>query len=150
MAISIAELTDHRYEMTRDPAWRFEKSKFKAEAKHWYEWIPCKNGGIISLYCDNEFLFKLTTKKPTGNKVLQEVKEAQLWIEFHDELEILFPLAVIHQVARLVKAKRRRGRKTLRKEERERLAEVGREHRFSGKIAGEKEAKLYCSILTGI
>ena len=99
MALSIAELTDNRYEITLDPAWRLEKAKFKSGNKHWYEWIACKNGGTISLYSENAVIFKLTTKKRTGEKVLQEVKEAVLWIEFHDEVEILFPSAVIHQVA---------------------------------------------------
>ena len=138
MECSIAELTDHRYEMTLDPAWRFEKAKFKAGAKHWYEWIVCKNGGIIHLYSEDEMLFKLTTKKATGKKVLQAVKEAQFVVEFHDEVEILFPLAVIHKVARLAKAKRKRGRKALREGEKEKLAEAGKPHRFSGKTAGKK------------
>ena len=67
--------------------------------------------------------------------------EAQLRIEFHDEVEILFPLKVTHKVARLAKAKRKRGRKALGRVEKEKLLEAGKDHRFSGKTAGEKGPK---------
>jgi hypothetical protein len=137
----IAELTDNRYEITHDPAWRIEKKKFKAKNKHWYEWIPRKNGGIISLFNEDEKVFKLTTKKRTGEKVLREVKEAQLWVEFHDEVEILFSLKEIHQVAKLAKAKRRRGRKSLSPEGKQKLVESGEAFRFSEKITGKKGQK---------
>jgi hypothetical protein len=130
MTLSIAEMTDNRYEIALDPAWRIEKAKFKSGNKHWYEWIVCKNGGFISLYSEDEMMFKLTTKKRTGEKVLREVKEAKLWIEFHDEVEILFPLKEIHQVARLAKAKRRRGRKALSPEGKQKLLEAGEAFRF--------------------
>jgi hypothetical protein len=141
MALSIAELTDNRYELTLDPAWHLEKAKFKSGNKHWYEWIPCKNGGTISLYSENEMVFKLTTKKRTGEKVLREVKEAKLWIEFHDEVEILFPLTEIHQVAMSAKAKRRRGRRALSQEEKQKLVEAGEAYRFSEKNMGKKGQK---------
>ena len=78
MPISIAELTDKIYEITLDPAWHLELAKFKSGNKHWYGWITCRNGGTISLYSENKVVFKLTTKKRTGEKVLQEVKEAEL------------------------------------------------------------------------
>jgi hypothetical protein len=141
MTLSIAEITDKRYEITLDPAWRIEKAKFKSGSKHWYEWIPCKNGGFISLYSEDEMVFKLTTKKRTGEKVLREVKEARLWVEFHDEMDILFPLKEIHRVARLAKAKRRRGRKALSPEGKEKLLEAGEAYRFSEKSTGKKGQK---------
>jgi hypothetical protein len=141
MALSIAELTDSRYEITLDPAWRIEKAKFKAGNKHWYEWIPCKNGGFISLYSEDEMVFKLTTKKRTGEKVLLAIKGAQLWNEFHDEVEILFSLNDIHQVAKLAKAKRKRGRKALNPEGKQKLVEAGEAFRFSDKNTGKSDPK---------
>jgi hypothetical protein len=141
MTLSIAEIADKRYEIILDPAWRIEKAKFKSGNKHWYEWIPCKNGGFISLYNQEEMMFKLTTKKRTGEKVLQEVKEAQLWIEFHDEVEILLPLKEIHQVAKLAKAKSKRGRKALNPEGKQKLVEAGDDYRFSEKNTGKKAKK---------
>jgi hypothetical protein len=47
LELSIASLTDNRYQITLDPAWNHERAKLQTEAKHWYEWISCKNGGII-------------------------------------------------------------------------------------------------------
>jgi hypothetical protein len=141
MTLSMAELTDRLYETILDPAWKIEKTKFKSGNRHWYEWIPCKNGGTISLYNEDEMVFKLTTKKRTGEKVLREVMEAQLWIEFHDEVEILFPLKEIHRVAGLAKAKRRRGRKALSPEGKQKLVEAGEAFRFSGKVTGKKGQK---------
>lgn len=141
MPVSIAELTDNLYEITLDPDWRLELAKFKSGKRHWYEWITCKNGGTISLYSENEVVFKLTTKKRTGEKVLQEVKEAELWVEFHDGVEILFPLEVIHQVAKLAKAKRRRGRKSLSPEGKQKLVGSGEAYRFSKKVTGKKGQK---------
>jgi hypothetical protein len=141
MALRIAELTGNRYEIILDPAWRIEKAKFKSGNKHWYEWIPCKNGGFISLYSEDEMVFKLTTKKQTGKKVLREVKEARLWVEFHDEMDIIFPLKVIHQVAILAKAKRRRGRRALTPEGKKKLVEAGKAFKFSGKNTGKSGQK---------
>jgi hypothetical protein len=141
MTLSIAELTDKRYEITLDPAWKIEKAKFKSGNKHWYEWIPCKNGGFISLYSEDEMMFKLTTKKQTGKKVLREVKEARLWVEFHDQMDILFPLKEIHRVAILAKAKRRRGRKALSPEGKQKLVEAGEAFKFSGKNTGKSGQK---------
>jgi hypothetical protein len=141
MPLSIAELTDKLYEITLDPAWRIEKAKFKSGNRHWYEWIPCKNGGFISLYNEDEMVSKLTTKKQTGKKVLREVKEAQLWVEFHDEMDILFPLKEIHKVAFLAKAKRGRGRKALSPEEKQKLVEAGKTFRFFEKNTGKSGQK---------
>jgi hypothetical protein len=86
-------------------------------------------------------VFKLTTKKRSGEKVLREVKEAQLCNEFHDGVEILFPLKDIHQVAKLAKAKRRRGRKALSPGGKQKLVEAGEAFRFSGKNTGKKGQK---------
>ncbi len=135
------EPNHNRYQLTLDPAWKFEKLKFKAGVRHFYEWIPCKNGGIIKLFSENEIMFKLITKKPTVKKVLKEVKEAYLYAEFHNELEILFPLSVIHKVAKLAGAKRKRERKSLGPEVKKKLVEVGQAHRFPGKTAGKKGQK---------
>lgn len=141
MALSLKELTGNRYDITFDPAWLLEQSKFKQGAQHWYERITCKNGGSIYLYSEAKKLFIIATKKPTGNKILQEINEAKLRLETHDELEILFPIEVIHQVAQLAGAKRKRGRKQLPAEERQKLVEAGKAFRFSGKITGKKRQK---------
>jgi hypothetical protein len=93
------------------------------------------------LYSAEEMVFKLTTKKRTGEKVPREVREAQLWIEFHDEVEILFPLKEIHQVAFLAKAKRKRGRKALSPEGKKKLVEAGEAFIFSEKNTGKSDQK---------
>ncbi len=121
-----------------DEAWFYERPEVKRGNRHWYEMIPCANGGVIYLYSENEKLLVLATTKITGKKVLQEVKSAKIRLEAWYEMEIIFPVEALHQVAEIARAKRR---KRLSFEQRAKLIEAGRATQFSGKNHGAEAQK---------
>jgi hypothetical protein len=126
--------------MGMDVSFGFELPKFKKGQLHWYEWILCANGGIISLHSEKNRLCKLFTTKATGEKVLAGVAEARVGgtSDEHLHYEIQFSLEHIHQVCELAGARRaRRLSEAQRAERAQRLAA----HRFTGQGRASQKAQ---------
>ena len=136
--ISLAKLSAKRYKVQLDEAWFHERPEVKRGNRHWYEQIPCENGGVIYLYSETERLLTLVTGKIIGKRILQEVNGAKLRLEAWREMEILFPAEMIHQVAEIAGARRKRH---LSSEQRAQLIESGRATQFSGKNHGAEAQK---------
>ena len=75
---TLARLTGYKYRIGLDPAFVVEQPQDRKGQLHWYEWILCANGGIITLYDEREMVFTLLTTAQTAAKVLGEVGELAL------------------------------------------------------------------------
>ncbi|MBW1992790.1 MAG: hypothetical protein JRI59_11990, partial [Deltaproteobacteria bacterium] len=75
----MAGLTGYRYKMALDPSFYYERPEFRKGKLHLYEWILCKNGGLISLYSFSEGLGKVWTSKVLGEKILAAVPGARVF-----------------------------------------------------------------------
>ena len=132
--ISLANLSDGNYKIILDEAWYHERPKFKRGNRHWYEMIPCTNGGMIFLYCDKERVFSLVTSQVIGKRVLRAVRGAKMRLKVRHEIEILFPAEALHQVAEIAGARRKR--QSLTYEQRAKFIEAGIATQFLGKNPG--------------
>ena len=134
---SLAKLTDNRYKVTLEESYHHERSEVRSPDRIWYEQIPCLGGAFISVYSLDPLIFKLWTPRPNNARIVSKAIKvaAGVWADFHfdGEAEIYFPLDSLPQVAELAGARRRR---RLSEEEKAKLIEVGKTHRFKPKNYG--------------
>lgn len=102
---TLARLTGYKYRIGLDPAFVCEQPQHKKGQLHWYEWILCSNGGVISLYDEREMVVTLLTTAQTAAKVLGEVGELALAFDERLAREVRFPLAALDRVCELAGAR---------------------------------------------
>jgi hypothetical protein len=124
---TLARLTAYRFHLALDPSFYYERPEYRRGQLHHYEWILCRNGGLISLYSSQRQLGQVWTSKALGEKILTAVPGARVFRTSEEFLycEIHFPLDQIHQVCQLAGARRSRKRKAVSEAEKERLRQIG-------------------------
>lgn len=124
---SLAGRTGYRYRMALDPSFYYERPEYRRGQLHLYEWILCRNGGLITLYSPAQELAKVWTSLTLGEKILAAVPGARIFRTSDEFLcyELLFPLEHIHLVCQLAGARRSRKGKAVSEADKERLRQVG-------------------------
>jgi len=107
---TLARLTGYRYKLGLDPAFVVELPQFKKGQIHWFEWVLCDNGGIISLYDEENRIGKVWTTQGRAEKILAADLGAYLFLTSDERLshELHFPLENILQICELAGARRAR------------------------------------------
>lgn len=107
---TLASLTGYAYKMALDPSFFYERPKFRKGEIQYYEWILCRNGGVISLYDAEARLGKVWTSKALGEKILVAIPGTRVFRTSDEFLyyDIIFPLEHIHQVCELAGARKAR------------------------------------------
>jgi len=130
--INLKEQFRKQYRIGHDPAAKHEPGGM---ADPWLYTIPCKYGEIypyggerLALHCQG------STMRQTIKRRFPKF-EIQNWSD-DGEATFLFHVDDFEKLAKLVRPKRKPGRRKLSDGEREKLIEMGREHRFKGKSTG--------------
>jgi hypothetical protein len=137
-----ASIANGRYRVVLEESWYHERSEIRSPERRWYEQIPCKGGAFICLYSENPTTLKLFTSRVKNARIIFEQIEdrPKVRADFHfdGEAEIFFPPELLHIVAEMAGARKKR---RLSPEARARLAERGKAYRFKGKKHGVEDAK---------
>lgn len=112
--ISLRKLAAGRFKLQLEETWKRERVEVREPDKHWYEQIPCKCGGFISLYSEDPPQFKFYT--PLRRKACRELfaahsneKDWSLDCTMDgDETVLIFPAKNLHEVALAVGAYKKR------------------------------------------
>lgn len=102
------------------------------EPIEWYYVIPARYGSF-SPFSGNTIAFFCTANRIKKQILRQYKGKAALHVEGDDESIILFDKDLFQEIAKLAKAKKRPGRKTLGEKEKKQLLEAGKKYRFTGK-----------------
>jgi hypothetical protein len=151
--MTLSELTNGRYKIILEESWYYERPEVREPDRRWYERIPCKGGAFISFNCEpdphcllrdagsplclpdcrehGDLILQLWTPRPKNAFVIWQRFKGEVSCHFDPmdgEVSIFFPARLVHLVAELAGARRKR---RLSPKERARLAEVGKGTRFS-------------------
>ncbi len=141
--ITFASLTDRRYKITLEASWQHEQPESRNPDKIWYEQVPCQGEAFISLYSLNPLILQLSTSRvKNAQKVWEAIKDtsgARADFHFDGEAVIYFPLDVVHQVAELAGARRKR---RLSEAHKAKLAEANQAYRFTSKSDASNGAEI--------
>jgi hypothetical protein len=121
--------------------------KVRNPDRHWYEQIPCREGAFISLYAEDPVpILRLHTPLVKGARAIfnqiRDVPGVRADFHFNDEAESYFPLELLHLVAELARARRKRQGRKLSVAEKTKLVEAGKAYRFRGNSAGRQTENL--------
>jgi hypothetical protein len=150
--MTLSELTDGRYKIILDESWHHERPEAREPDRSWYEMIACKGGAFIRIYCDaklpcplwsagcplrlpdcrqhGDVILKLWTPRPINAKeVWNKIKDhPSCYLDtMTGETDIYFPAKLVHLVAELAEARRKR---RLSEKAKKRLLHVGRATQF--------------------
>jgi len=123
----LADLTEGRYRIGLEESWHHERPEIRKANRRWYEQIPCRGGAFIGLYSDTPtvILQLYTPRVKNARLIFEQVKHIPGCLaDFHmdGEAVIYFPVEVVHQVAEMACARKRR---RLSAEHREKLTSAG-------------------------
>jgi hypothetical protein len=136
---SLADLIGGSYRIALEESWYHERPEMRIPNRRWYEQIPCRGGGFISLYSETPTVI-LQLYSPRVKKarlIFEQIKQIPGCVaDFHmdGEAVIYFPAEIVHKVAGLAFARKRRH---LSQEHKEKLTRAGvnalAEYRLSAK-----------------
>lgn len=139
----ISKLTK-RYRIVLEESWKAERPEVRSPDKHWYEQIPCRGEAFIGLYSEAPPTLQLYTPRVGNAKnIWREIGDKpDCRADFHmdGEAVLYFPPGLLDVAADLADARRKRTR-NLTPEQREKLIEMGKAHRFKGKAHGDTGPK---------
>lgn len=123
----LTDLADGRYRISLEESWFHERPEIRIPNRRWYEQIPCRGGAFISLYSETPTVI-LQLYSPRVKKarlIFKQIKHIPgCMADFHmdGEAVIYFPAEIIHKVAELAFARKRRH---LSEEHKEKLTSAG-------------------------
>ena len=121
----------HQYTVKQSEEFKLEKPELR-DAVEWYYEIPAKYGQFYPSGRDT-IAFHCSANR-IKERILRQFKgQVELFLEAEDECILRFHKDVFLEIAPIVKAQKRRGRKNLSEIEKKRLVGAGKEHRFTGK-----------------
>jgi len=119
------------YTIAFDESYKYEKPEFRSPIEFYYT-IPAKHGHFYP-HDGSTIAFWCTANRIKG-QILKFFKgEVTLYLEGDDESILLFDGALFLEIAKIAKAKKKRGRKKLSEEEKKRFVGLGKQYRFVGK-----------------
>jgi hypothetical protein len=140
--VSIRKLSANRFKVVLEETWKHERPEVREPDKHWYEQIPCRCGGFIGLYDQDNAILSFYT--PSKRKVCRElwvehIGQEGWWLDAHfsgDETVLRFPASHLMEVGLAVGAYKRR---QVSEETKARLREQGKAHRWAKGAKGGSE-----------
>lgn len=132
---NLTALTAGRYKLILEESWYHERPEVRGPDRSWYELIPCKGGAFIGLYSETpRIIFHLYTPRVKNAWLIWDaIKEKPNAVaDFHmdGEAMIYLPAEVVHQVAELAGARKKRRLST---EAKAKLVERMKAYQFQGK-----------------
>lgn len=123
----LVDLTEGRYRIAMDESWHHERPEIRKADRRWLEKIPCRGGAFIGLYSETPtvILQLYTPRVKSARLIFEQVKHTPgCMADFHmdGEAVIYFSVEVVHQVAEMACARKRR---RLSPEHREKLTSAG-------------------------
>ena len=119
------------YTIAFDESYKYEKPEFRSPIEFYYT-IPAKHGHFYPH--DGSTIAFWCTANRIKRQILKLFKgEVTLHVEGDDESILLFDGALFLEIAKIAKAKKKRGRKKLSEEEKKRFVGLGKQYRFVGK-----------------
>ena len=127
---TIEKLAGDKYQLGWDPAAHHQPGgKTKPEFREQYRLIPCRYGNI---YVHSEGVLAWYSMSP--RIIARAIKEAPSWLNLSLDCEgeaiFTFPVERFDDVGKWAKPKKKRGGRPLSSEDRDRLVDDGRDHRF--------------------
>jgi len=156
--MTLSELTNGKYKIILEESWYHERPEVREPDRRWYELIACKGGAFINIYCEPEpncimweagcpmalpdcrehgkVILRLWTPCPKNARLIWERLKGKPschadWLD--GEAEVYFPPEVVHLVAKLAGARRKR---RLSKKAKEKLRLAGKATQFLPKTHG--------------
>jgi len=121
---SLSELTGGKYQLKLEESWYYEYKQIRQPNRRWYEQIPVKGGGFISLYAEEPaIILKLSIPRiKTAYKIYRHLlKEPAFQADFlkgkfnqsrlnvyQDEAVIYFPGELFPIIAEMAGARKKR------------------------------------------
>jgi hypothetical protein len=109
----LADLTERRYRIAMEESWYYERPEIRNLDRRWYEQIPCRGGAFISLYSETPtvILQLYTPRVKNARLIFDQIKHIPgCFADFHmdGEAVIYFPAELVHKVAEMAFARKRR------------------------------------------
>lgn len=108
----LAALVGGHYRIVLSESWEHERPEVRTPDRIWYEQIPCQGGAFIGLYSLDPPLLQLSTPRPrNAQEIFRAIKNTpgvKADFCYESEATINFPPEVIHMVAPLAGAKKKR------------------------------------------
>jgi hypothetical protein len=123
----LGDFTGGRYKITLEESWYHERPEVRQPDRRWYEQIPCRRGAFIALFAETPavILHLYTTRVKNARLIFEQIKHISgVKADFHmdGEAVIYFPPELVHQVAELAAARKK---KRLSPEHKENLTRAG-------------------------
>jgi len=139
---SLKKAFGKRWKIQMEESWRFEKPENRIGYEGWYEQVGTACGGFIGLFQDKPVVvlqFYTPKQRINCRKLAEQFKDTP-GVRLDDgfdgyESVLYFPVELFEQVAEAVGARKRR---QLSPEQKERLVEIGKTHRFKSSKHGVK------------
>lgn len=128
--------------MVLEESFKHEKPEVRAQDRRWYEQIPTYCGGFIGLYQESptvELQWYTSNKRKTARKILDAFPDKELRLDDHfdgHEAGLYFPPEILKEVCQMAGARKKRQGRPLTPEEKAKLVEAGKAHRFKGGSGG--------------
>ena len=119
------------YTIAFDESYQYEKPEFRSPIAFYYT-IPAKHGHFYP-HDGSTIAFWCTANRIKGQILRLFKGEVTLHVEGDDESILLFDGALFLEIAKIAKAKKKRGRKKLSEKEKKGFVELGKPYRFTGK-----------------
>lgn len=141
----LAAIVGDHYRIVLSESWEHERPEVRTPDRIWYEQIPCQGGALIGLYSLDPPILQLSTPRPrNAQEIYRAIKNTPGVTAdfcFESEATICFPPEVIHMVAPLAGAKKKRQGRQLAPGEKDKLIEAGNTFRFKGCSTGHNARK---------
>ncbi len=133
-----------RWKIKMEESWQHEKAENRIGYEGWYEQVPTACGGFIGLFQDKPTVilqFYTPKQRLTCRKLAEQFKDTPD-VRLDDGFDgyesiFYFPVGLFESVAEAVRGRKRR---QLSPEQKERLAEIGKTHRFKSSKHGVQES----------
>jgi hypothetical protein len=127
--LNLSELFGDRFRIGHDPV----AETWKEKQDPWMMTILCQRG-LIYPYGGTTLAVEIDYR-PILAKAVAKVPGVRLYQDGDWEKTFLFDVSLFDQIAAIVKPRKR---KQLSEEQRERLADIGKQHRFSPRSTGDQ------------
>jgi hypothetical protein len=122
----LAALVGDYYRIVLSESWEHERPEVRTPDRIWYEQIPCQGGAFIGIYSLDPPILQLSTPRVRNAQEIYRAIINTPGVEadfcYESEATIFFPPGVIHLVAPLAGAKKK---KRLAPEEKDKIAKQG-------------------------
>ncbi|MFH1595865.1 MAG: hypothetical protein ABIG94_05790 [Pseudomonadota bacterium] len=138
-------LKGHGYKVVLEESFKHEKPEVRARERRWFEQIPTYCGGFIGLYRESstvELQWYTPSKRKTARKILDSFPDKGLRLDDHfdgHEAVLYFPPEILREVCEMAGARKKRQGRPLTPEEKAKLVEAGKAHRFKRCSCGASE-----------